>query len=828
VDSREQIDSRDRSKGGDRLLVVADDPGPLAIIAELVRDLGYEVTTAAGRQEAEQHLAADPYALVITTIVAIEGRGDMAFLATIKERNPDIGIIVISDQPGRYSFLELLKYGAPDCLDLPLGRDDLAAKISRVLGEIQQLQSRRDELQTQAVLNGLLWLSMEEYPLPEMLQRFLLLITSFPSLGLKPQGAVMLVADHDSQKLVLAANHNLAPALIQTCAEVVFGHCLCGRAAASGELLFVNHVDERHENQFPGMPEHGHYCVPIKAATGELLGVYTLYVSGNFVNKPVVEETLKAVAAVLATIIRHQRITGILTEREARYRAITDAAMDGIVMMDHQGRISFVNPAVERMFGYSASEAIGQDLHALLALPKYAKEYQPAVAHFLATGTGDALGRTIEVEGRHRDGRELPIELSISALGHQAAWQAVAIVRDISERKRHDAEKDRLNRELQQAYKMDAIGTLAGGIAHDFNNLLTAILGFTDLVQYDLPEDSQPYADLAKVIGAGNRARDLTRQILAFSRQAEQEKIPVKVQLILKEAMKLLRSSIPANISIRQDISQECPSIMADPGQLHQIIMNLCTNAYYAMKESGGALAVDLKTVHFDQEADCPVGLSPGEFVQLTVADSGPGIQPEVAARIFEPFFTTKPQGEGTGMGLAIVHGIVAELGGVIQVASSPGQGAEFRAYFPVATAFNLSLEHLEPGVDGQGNEHILVVDDDKIVLEISTRNLSKLGYAVTPLSSSTEALATFLAMPDKFDLVLTDQAMPDMTGVDLAREILKIRDVPIILLTGFADSATPKMAKEVGILEVLTKPAEHHHLTRAIRRHLQSTLLPR
>jgi len=806
----------------DRLLVIADDPELLATTAELVTALGYEVVTASGRSEAEQRLVAGSYAVIITNIVAVEGQGAMAFLATIKAVNPEAGIIVVADRPDRYSFAELLSHGAPCYINLPLRRDELAAKISRVLYEKQLLQAHRDELQTKTVLNGLLQLSMEEYPLAEMLQRFLLLITSFPSLGLKPQGAVLLVDEQNPRRLVMAAQHNLAPPLVQICAEVPFGHCLCGRAAASGELLFVNHVDERHENHFEGMPEHGHYCVPIKAADGELLGVYTLYVAGDLVSKPVIEATLKAVAAALAAIISHRRVAGLVAESEARYRAITEAASDGIVMMDQQGLISLINPAAERMFGYPEGEAIGKNLHALLVPPRYAKDYQPALAHFWGTGQGAAIGRTVELFGRHRDGRELPIELSLSALRHKDSWQAVAIIRDISERKRHEAEKERFNHELQQAYKMEAIGTLAGGIAHDFNNLLTAILGFTELVKDDLPEDSLSHVDLEKVIGAGKRARDLTRQIMAFSRQSEQEKIPLKMQLILKEAMKLLRASIPSTIAMGQEIDQDCPAILADPGQLHQIIMNLCTNAYQAMKEGGGTLTVGLRPVSIDQAAAGGiVGLQPGEFVQLTVADSGPGIHPEVAARIFDPFFTTKPQGEGTGMGLAIVHGIVAELGGAVQVHSSPGQGAEFRVFFPVAAGFDIGPQPAGPD-GGHGHERILLVDDEGPLLEIGTRNLSKFGYAVTPRTSSTEALAAFRAMPDKFDLVLTDQAMPNMTGMDMAREILKIRAVPIILLTGFADAATSGLAKAAGIAEVLTKPADLNDLTRAIRRHLR------
>ena len=812
-----------QARGNGRLLVVADDLDLVAAIADLVTGLGYEADSALGRSEAEQRLATGAYALVITAIVSISGQDGMAFLTAIRYGYPETGIIVVADRPDRYSFAELLDNGVPDCINTPLRRDELAAKIARLLHERQLLQAHRDEMQIQTVLNGLLQLSMEECPFQEMLQRFLVLITSFPRLGLKPQGAVLLVDDHDPQKLVMAAQHNLALPLLDICAEVPFGHCLCGRAAASGELLFVSHVDEQHENRFDGMPEHGHYCVPIKAADGELLGVFTLYLPGNFTKKMVVEETLRSVAAALAGIIRHQRIIRKVAESEARYHAISDAAMDGIVMMDERGQISYLNPAAERMFGYPAAEAIGQNLHELLAALHHATDDQPALAHFFSTGQGEAIGRTIELQGRHRDGHELPLELSLSSFTHKDSWQAVAIIRDISERKRHEAEREKLNHELQQAYKMEAIGTLAGGIAHDFNNLLTAILGFSEMVKDDMPAESLGYADMEKVIGAANRARDLTRQILAFSRQSEQEKMPVKIQFILKEAMKLLRPSIPSTISIRQEIDQDCPAIFADLGQLHQVIMNLCTNAYYAMKEAGGTLTVGLSQVRLDQAAvESAVGLRPGDFVQLTVADSGPGISPEVAARIFDPFFTTKPQGEGTGMGLAIVHGIVAELGGAIQVHSPPGQGAEFRAFFPVATGFDASLKPPEPAGGGHGNERILLVDDESTLLEVSTRNLVKFGYAVTARTSSIEALAAFRAMPDKFDLVLTDQAMPNMTGVDLAREILKIRTVPIILMTGFADATTPKLAEEIGISEVLVKPVEQNDLTRAIRRHLR------
>lgn len=812
--------------GGNRhLLVVADASDTSSAIAREIAGLGYDVDVAESRDEAEQYLAGNSYAAVITAIVSASGQSGMGFLAAIRERHPEIGIIVFADGPESYSLEELLDNGASDCIALPLRRDELAGKISHVLRERKLIKAHKDELQTQTVLNGLLQLSMEDCSFQEMLQRFLVLITSFPRLGLKPQGAVLLVDEHDTEKLVLSAQHNLAPPLLKTCAEVPFGRCLCGRTAASGELLFVSHVDERHENRFEGMVEHGHYCVPIKAADGTLLGVFTLYLPGNYLRNTGVEDTLRAVAAALAGIIRYQRMVRTVADREARYQAITDAALDGIIMMNNQGRINFFNPAAERMFGCPALEAIGQHLQDFLVVSDHTTDDQQTLVRFLDTSQGEKLGRTIEVLGRHRAGHDLPLELSLSSLRHKDAWQAVAIVRDISERKRHEQEKERLTRELQHAYKMEAIGTLAGGIAHDFNNLLSAILGFSELAKEEVPEGSQASDDMDKVIGAARRARDLTRQILAFSRQSEQEKIPVRMQLIIKEAMKLLRSSIPSTISVTMEIDNDCPAILADPGQLHQIIMNLSTNAYYAMKETGGELKVVLRSLVVTQaEADGVVGLAPGDFVQFAVADNGSGIPPDVLPRIFDPFFTTKPQGEGTGMGLAIVHGIVTELGGTVQVHSKIGKGTEFTVLFPVVAGLETSFKQPEPAYGTHGHDQILLVDDESSLLEVCTRNLIKFGYSVTARSSSIEALAAFRAMPDKFGLVLTDQAMPNMTGVDMAKEILKIRALPIILMTGFADAGTPKLAEEVGIAEVLIKPVPLEELNRAILRHLRKS----
>ena len=395
------------------------------------------------------------------------------------------------------------------------------------------------------------------------------------------------------------------------------------------------------------------------------------------------------------------------------------------------------------------------------------------------------------------------------------------VLNDITELKIVKRKEEELEAQLRQVQKMEAIGSLAGGIAHDFNNLLFPIIGYTELITDDVPEGSKAQRYLNGILKAANRAIDLVQQILAFSRQTEKERRPVQIQSIVKEAGKLLRSSIPKNIEIRQEIEGDCRPVMADPIQIHQVVMNLCTNAYHSMREKGGVLEVTLMEEEigvYDLKAD--LGLSPGTYLRLTVNETGHGMDKAVMSRIFDPYFTTKAPGEGTGMGLSVVHGIVKGHGGEIEVHSEPKKGTTFHVHLPILDIGALEPEAISQEPIQRGSERILLVEDEELIVQMLEPILEGIGYHVTSRTSSVEALKAFEARPDRFDLVITDMTMPNMTGAELAPRLLKIRpDIPIILCTGFNAMIDEKRAKAIGIREYVMKPIVRHEIARTIRR---------
>lgn len=390
----------------------------------------------------------------------------------------------------------------------------------------------------------------------------------------------------------------------------------------------------------------------------------------------------------------------------------------------------------------------------------------------------------------------------------------IKVLRNSSEKRQIEQEKATIEKRLNQAQKMEAIGTLAGGIAHDFNNILSSILGYSNLIMETLPKDSEGHDYIQQVIKAGKRATDLARQILLFSRQSGDDHCkPVRIQPVVKEALKFLRSIIPSTILIRQEIDESCGIINADPTQLHQVIMNLCTNAKYAMQEQGGVLEVNLKPVDLKQHPY-------GSFVCLEVIDSGCGMHQEVKDRIFDPFYTTKIIGEGTGMGLAVVHGIIEKYNGFIRVSSKVNVGTTFQVYFPMLTKVENTVTQEVSAKQIQGGiESILVVDDEAPLLDLYTQILEKLGYTITSYGSAVEALEEFTNNPDKYDLILTDMTMPRMTGAQLALETMKIRmNVPVILCTGFSDQIDKEKTLSMGLKGYLPKPFVRADLALLIR----------
>ncbi|NIM17090.1 MAG: response regulator [Candidatus Aminicenantes bacterium] len=389
------------------------------------------------------------------------------------------------------------------------------------------------------------------------------------------------------------------------------------------------------------------------------------------------------------------------------------------------------------------------------------------------------------------------------------------IIRDITDRKT-------LEQRLFQAQKMEAIGTLAGGIAHDFNNILGVILGYTELLMDDLPEGSQEHLNTRQILTAAERAKELVKQILAFSRQSKGERKPVKLSTVINEALRLLRSTLPSTIEIRQDIRVDpgADVVLADVTRLHQVMMNLGANAAHAMQKNGGIMDVILDEVYLDAgDVVDHKEIKPGPYLRLTVSDTGHGISPEVMERIFDPFFTTKTPGEGTGMGLAVIHGIVKDHDGDITAYSRPGKGSSFHVYLPrleEEAELKTTLTEEIPG----GSERILLVDDESALTQVGKQILERLGYEVEGKSNSLEALEVFRNEPDRFHLIISDVTMPQMTGIQLAIEAKRIRPrVPFILCSGFSTAITKEEIKSIGVNDFVMKPIIKGELARVVRR---------
>ncbi|MBU0482497.1 MAG: response regulator [Proteobacteria bacterium] len=498
-------------------------------------------------------------------------------------------------------------------------------------------------------------------------------------------------------------------------------------------------------------------------------------------------------------------------EERRRLTTLIEQTADSIIITDRNATIQYVNPSFERITGYSRDEAVGKTPRILKSGSQSTDFYRK----MWATLKSGQVWRG-ELTNRKKDGTLFVEEASITPVHNNAGkiTTYVAIKRDVTEQKQ-------LEKHLQQAQKMEAIGTLAGGIAHDFNNILTAILGYTRLVLDELPKQSELYSFQEQVLHAGNRAKDLVNQILTFSRQKAQEPKPVKFHLIVKEALKLLHSSIPSNINIRSSIDPEVGMVMADPTQLHQIVMNLCTNAYHAMRETGGDLTISLRSCSPDETDRIfpEIPLPPAQYINLEVSDTGHGMDRETLEKIFEPYFTTKIMGEGTGLGLAIVHSIVKSCNGHIGVSSKVNIGTTFNVYLPRIENHTSDPETIANGEYPGGSERILLVDDDGAIAALEHRMLTGLGYQAESYTDCSELLGKFMASPESVDLIISDMTMPEMTGVEICKKLRDIRpDIPIILCTGFNEQIDEKKALDLGFDAFLMKPVATIKLATAVR----------
>jgi PAS domain S-box-containing protein len=506
--------------------------------------------------------------------------------------------------------------------------------------------------------------------------------------------------------------------------------------------------------------------------------------------------------------------------RRARdyFETIFRASPDAIYVTNAEGYIVKANESFYSVYGYHPEEIIGQ--HAAVLTPEDEKAMQASVA-LMEELFEKGIVRGYVGQRQRKDGCIIQVESSAVLLKNPDGTPSGAISssRDITDRRR-------LEEQLRQSQKMEAVGTLAGGIAHDFNNILGVIFGYAELSQDLAAGNSMLENNLDQILKAADRAKDLVSQILAFSRKSESDVKPLRAHLVIKEALKLLRASLPATISILTDIDGTHDIVVADATQLHQIIMNLCTNAAYAMHQNGGTLDVKLQPVDLDQySATSYNGITAGPYVQLSVKDTGTGIPADIINRIFEPFFTTKDVGKGTGMGLSVVHGIVKSLRGDIKVYSDPGMGSIFHVLLPRVQDAPPDLHaHVDP--PPHGHESVLLVDDEQVLLDVGTHMLESLGYRVTALQSPLEAFETFRKNSAGFDLVITDQTMPGLTGYDLAQRVRERRaDMPIILCTGYSDLVTAESALAAGIRAFVIKPLNRLSIAETIRQALDKSV---
>jgi PAS domain S-box-containing protein len=493
-----------------------------------------------------------------------------------------------------------------------------------------------------------------------------------------------------------------------------------------------------------------------------------------------------------------------LDQQRIFFQSILNSIPDGVVVMDPSGKIRQANPALCRMFGYSNEELAGLDPSVLYenncAIFRHDDFPTTWCRRFVRKDGRVFLGETLNSEIRDDQG---------GLLG------TLELIRDVSERLKVIRQQRQLEEQLRQSQKMAAIGTLAGGIAHDFNNLLAAILGYAELALLKLPPGGALQREIRQILKAGGKASELVNQILAFSRKETTKRIPIQPGVLIKEVIKLLRGTIPSTITIRERIAATDRMILANPTQLHQVVMNLCTNAFHAMEEQGGEMTLSLESVRKllrEKEEE-------REWIRISVADNGCGIEPATLERIFEPYFTTKPSGKGTGMGLAVVHGIVESHGGRIEVKSTVGQGTTVQVYFPVVAGVEAQRPRKEEQSLVGGDESILVVDDEQMVADYLKGFLEQLGYRITICNDGSSALALFEHNPQAFDLVITDQTMPGKTGFEMARNMLALRpDLPIILCSGYSSALSPERVAKAGIREFMMKPVSLHDLAPVIR----------
>jgi PAS domain S-box-containing protein len=590
------------------------------------------------------------------------------------------------------------------------------------------------------------------------------------------------------------------------------------------ELFADPHIRELETEGYAG--------IPLYDSRGEVLGLMAVAHRMPLQDRALTEDLLKIFSVRAAVEIERRYADQArnakeleLHKSEDRLRATVEAAIDCIIAMDREGHVIEFNPAAEQCFGYKKHDIVGEPLAELIIPARFREGHEKGMDRFRETGEGAYLRKRVEVTAMRADGSEFPAELAIDVAQGAEGEIFIGYMRDITERREAEDQRRQLETQLQQAQKMEAIGQLTGGIAHDFNNILTAMSGYVVLAREYVEslgdEKLSRYLDRAQ--RSGLRARDLILQMLTFSRGQRGERRPVDLVQLIREWVGLLDSTLPSSVEIKTDLDPQVSSVLLDPVQIEQVLMNLCINARDAM-QGHGTLTVSLRHVIHGNAvcASCRLPVA-GEFVEIAVCDTGSGIPQEVQERMFEPFFSTKEVGQGSGMGLSMVHGIIHEHEGHLLIDSRPAEGTALRVLLPPLAAAD-AIEEAGESTDVKNDSlpmdgQVLLVDDEPTVSEFMQDLLESWGLTVSVFNSSVDACAGFSDDPDRFDLVILDQTMPRMTGAEVAQHLLKLRPaLPVVLYTGYSEEVSDELVSQLGIRALVNKPVDAARLHDLVR----------
>lgn len=767
------------------ILLIDDSRSIRALISEYLVQWGYRVLEAGNGRMGLERFEKEHPAVILVDLEMPEVSG-MEVLRQVRHVSPDTPVIIISGTGKMADAVEVNRLGAFDYILKPIQDMEIlrhavekALDHLRLIVENRNFQKRQEEILHDRTL-----------AFQESEGRFQAVFEQAP-LGIAILNGVSGVFEKTNQKFSHIIGYTPEEILQQSFRTV----CSPGDALEYLEIrdLFLEGRLDTYRAQKLWLRKDG----------------TEVWINLTIVPLKFNREKTIFYLVMVEDISRHKQAE----EERLRLGTIVNQVDEMIVVADPSGVIQYVNPAFERISGYAREEVMGGNL---LDFPVEQRNGITADSIRAVLEKGEVWkGHCIS---RKKDGSLLQEDVTITPVSDTAGAVAnlVAIKRDATK-------ETQLANRLQQVQKMEAIGTLAGGIAHDFNNILGAIFGYSELAIAKTKDMPAVRNYLDEVMKAAQRAKELVQQILTFSRQTEQEKKPVKPKIIVKEALKFLRASLPSTIEIKSKILSDS-MILADSTQIHQIVMNLCSNASQAMKENGGLLEVVLEDVEADAEllGNHP-DLKPGKYLKMDVSDTGVGIPAGNLDRIFDPFFTTKPLGEGTGMGLSVVHGIVTGNGGIVLVASKPGQGSVFTVLLPVIAAQASESGSSSPTtVSGKG--HILFLDDEKDLVKLGKLLLESLGYHVTECTESLKALELFYSHPESFDLIVTDYTMPVLAGDRFAQEAKKIRpDIPILLCTGDPSVMSEQELEKLGVKDILSKPYSQREIAEKIKKVLEA-----